>query len=79
MLDLLFEIGKLGSKLGRAWMIPGLQPLKDREPFEDPKRYRRLVGKLNYLIVTYMSRRSLFSKHCGFPCMPIYIEFYCID
>lgn len=36
-------------------MTPGLQLLQnDSEPFEDLDKYRRLVGKLNYLIVTHL-------------------------
>ena len=33
-------------------MVPNLQLTKDGELFEDLERYRRLVGKLNYLTVT---------------------------
>ena len=50
--DLLFETGKLGAKPCSTPMIPGLQLLKDGEPYLNPVRYRRLVGKLNYLTVT---------------------------
>ncbi|TYJ99680.1 putative mitochondrial protein [Cucumis melo var. makuwa] len=50
-LDLLPETGKLGAKLCNTSMIPGLQLLKDGEPFKDPEKYRRLVGKLNYLTI----------------------------
>ncbi|CAH9127684.1 unnamed protein product [Cuscuta epithymum] len=33
-------------------MIPNVQLTQEGTPFEDPERYRRLVGKLNYLAVT---------------------------
>lgn len=33
-------------------MTPNLQLTRDGELFEDPERYRRFVGKLNYLRVT---------------------------
>ncbi|XP_057991650.1 uncharacterized mitochondrial protein AtMg00810-like [Hevea brasiliensis] len=53
VLDLLTETGKLGAKPCSAPMTPTLQLLAgDSELFEDPERYRRLVGKLNYLTVT---------------------------
>ena len=43
--DLLSKTGKLGVK-------PCSSPNREGETFEDPKRYGRLVGKLNYLTVT---------------------------
>ena len=52
MLDLLSEIGKLGVKPCSTPMIPNLQLAKEGELFKDPERYKRLVGKLNYLTVT---------------------------
>ena len=52
VLDLLTETGKLEAKPCSTPMLPNLLLTKDDELFEDPERYRRLVGKLNYLIVT---------------------------
>ena len=52
MLDLLSETGKLGAKPCSSLMAPGLHLTREGELFEDPERYRRLVGKLNYLTVT---------------------------
>ncbi|KAM7465888.1 hypothetical protein LguiB_013450 [Lonicera macranthoides] len=52
VLDLLAETGKLGAKPCSAPMIPNVQLTKDGQLFEDPEKYRRLVGKLNYLTVT---------------------------
>ena len=52
VLDLLSETGKLGVKPCSSLMAPGLHLTREGELFEDPERYRRLVGKLNYLIVT---------------------------
>ena len=52
VLDLLSETGKLGTKPFSSPMVPNLQLIKDGELFEDPERYRRLVGKLNYFTVT---------------------------
>ena len=52
VLDLLFEIEKLGVKLYSSPMVPCVHINKEGETFEDPKKYRSLVGKLNYLTVT---------------------------
>ena len=53
MLDMLSETGKLSAKLCSTPMAPNVQLTKEGELFEDPERYRRLVGKLNYLTVTH--------------------------
>nr|XP_027062737.1 uncharacterized protein LOC113689106 [Coffea arabica] len=53
VLDLLSETEKLGAKPASIPMIPNLQLTKEGELFENPRRYRRLVEKLNYLTVTH--------------------------
>ncbi|XP_022883675.1 uncharacterized protein LOC111400496 [Olea europaea var. sylvestris] len=50
--DLLIETRKLGAKPSSAPILPNLQLTKDGDLFEDLEKYRRLVGKLNYLTVT---------------------------
>ena len=52
MLDLLFEIGKLGAKPCSSSLVSSVHLIREGETFEDSERYRRLVEKLNYLIVT---------------------------
>ena len=52
VLDLLSETGKLATKPCHSPMTQSLHFNREGELFEDSKRYRRLVGKLNYLIVT---------------------------
>ena len=52
VLDMLFETGKLCAKLCSTPMAPNVQLTNEGELVEDPERYRRLVEKLNYLIVT---------------------------
>jgi len=52
-LDILEETGLLNSKPVDTPMDPSVKLSPDQvEPFSDPGRYRRLVGKLNYLAVT---------------------------
>ena len=51
-LDLLSETGKLGAKPCSSPMAPSVHLTREGELFEDLKRYRRLVGKLNYLTLT---------------------------
>ena len=52
VLDLLSKIGKLRVKPCNSSMVLGVHLTRENETFEDPKRYRRLVGKLNYLTFT---------------------------
>ena len=49
---MLTEIRKLGAKPCSTPMALNVQLTKEGELFEDLEKYRRLVGKLNYLIVT---------------------------
>ena len=53
VLDMLSEAGMFGCKVPDTPMDPGLKLLPDQEKLlEDQGRYRRLVGKLNYLTMT---------------------------
>ncbi|KAK9059484.1 hypothetical protein SSX86_020186 [Deinandra increscens subsp. villosa] len=53
VLDMLSECGLLGCKPVDSPMLPTGKLLpEDGSPMKDPERYRRLVGKLNYLTVT---------------------------
>ena len=52
MLDLLSETRKLRAKTCSSHMAPSLHLTREGGLFGDPERYRRLVGKLNYLTVT---------------------------
>ena len=53
VLDLLSKTGKLGAKPCSTPMTPNVLITKEGDLFEDPERYKRLVEKLNYLIVTH--------------------------
>ena len=50
--DLLSENGKLGVKPCSSTMVPGVHLTREGKTFKDLERYRKLVGKLNYLTVT---------------------------
>ena len=52
VLDLLAETRKLATKPCHSPMAQSLYLTRKGELFEHPKRYRRLVGKLNYHKVT---------------------------
>ncbi|MFS7989993.1 putative RNA-directed DNA polymerase [Helianthus anomalus] len=53
VLDMLTECGLLGCKPVDSPMLPTRKLIpEDGSPMKDPERYRRLVGKLNYLTVT---------------------------
>ena len=49
MLDLLSETRKLATRPCQSLMAQGLHLTRKGELFEDLERYRKLVGKLNYL------------------------------
>ena len=52
VLDLLSETEKLGVKSCSSPMVPSIHLTREGETFEDPERYRSLVGNLNYLTAT---------------------------
>ena len=52
VLDLLSRTGKLIAKSCHTPMAQSLHLTREGKLFEAPERYRRLVGKLNYLTVT---------------------------
>ena len=53
VLDLLYEIGRLGVMPCSSPMAQNLHLTRKGELFGDLERHRRLVGKLNYLTVTH--------------------------
>ena len=70
VLALLSKTGKLGVKSYISSMVPSVHLTREGKTFEDPKRYRRLVGKLNYLIVTRPDIAhlvSVVSQYMSFP------------
>jgi len=71
VLDLLTETRKLGAKPCNTPMIANSCFTKDCELFEDPEKYRRLVGKLNYLNMTRTDIAHSVSVINQFMCSPI--------
>ena len=52
-MDILADIGMLDCKPEDTPMDPNVKLIPGQEePLRDPWRYRRLVGKLNYLTIT---------------------------
>ena len=54
MLHLLSETWKLDAKPCSTHMTPYVKFSKEGELFEDLEKYRRLVGKLNYLTIIHL-------------------------
>ena len=52
--DILSNTGKLGVKPCNSPMVPGIHLTREGENFENPERYKRLIGKLNYLTITHL-------------------------
>ena len=71
VLDILFEIGKFGVKPCSSPMVPSIHFTREGETFEDLERFRRLVGKLNYLTVTRLDIAHPFSIISQYMSSPI--------
>ena len=70
VLNLLYENEKLGIKPCSSPMALGVHLTREGETFEDPERYRRLVAKLNYLIVTRPNIAQSVSVVSQYMCAP---------
>ena len=71
VLDLLSKTGKFGEKPCSSLMAPGVHLIREGELSEDLERYRRLVGKLNYLTVTRPDITHSFSVVSQYMSSPI--------
>ena len=71
VLDLLFETGKLGAKPYSSPITQTLHLIREDKLFGDPERYKRLVGKLNYLKVTRLDIAHLVSVVSQYMSSPI--------
>ena len=68
--DLLSDTGKLWVKPCSSPMVPGVHLTREGETFENLERYRRPVGKLNYLTVTRRDIAysvSIVNQYMSFP------------
>jgi len=72
VLDILEETGMSDCKPADSPMDPNVKLLPGQgEPLTDPSRYRRLVGKLNYLTITHLDISfvvSVVSQFLHSPC-----------
>ena len=72
-LDLLEETGLLNSKSIETLMDPNVKLQHSQGEFlSDPEKYKRLVGKLNYLTVTHLDISfaiSVVSQFLNSPCV----------
>ena len=69
-MDLLSETRKLGAKPCNSPIAQSLHFTREGELFGDPKRYRRLIGKLNYLTVIHPDIAhsvSVISQYMSYP------------
>ena len=58
VMNILKETSLLNAKLVDTPMDPNVKLLSDQgEPLSDPERYKRLVGKLNYLTMTKLDQK----------------------
>ena len=76
---MLFEPWKLGAKLCSTPMAPNVQLTKEGELFEDPERYKRLVGKFNYLTVTHPDIAYLVSVLSQFMSSPTVSQWAAVE
>ena len=71
VLDVLTEMGLSEAKPCNTPIVPNVRlNVEDGEMFGDPERYRQIVGKLNYLIVTRLDIAfsvSVVSQFMSFP------------
>ena len=76
MLDILEETSLLGSKPVKTPMDPNVKLYEDHgKLLSKPKRYCRLVGKLNYLTITRSDISfavNVLSQYMKDPCLPLW-------